>query len=81
MDNEIGIFEKAVARAEDLGRFAREAAEKSIRASQTARRRAEEIGKTAQQAAKAETESLRQGYRAGWGTSHSDFGASLGNLQ
>ena len=55
MDNDIGIFEKAVARAEDLGRFAREAAEKSIRASQTAIRRAEDIGKTAQQAAKAET--------------------------
>ena len=47
MNGEIGVFEKAVAKAEELGKFAQEAAEESIRASQAAIRRAEEISKSA----------------------------------
>ena len=46
-----GTFKKVVARAEELGELAKQAAESSIRASQEAISRAEEVSKRAEQAA------------------------------
>ena len=47
IENDIGAFQQAVTRAEELSKVAREAAEGSIKESVEAIRRAEEVGKEA----------------------------------
>ena len=49
VENNIGDFEKAVARAEQLSKAAREAAEVSTKAASEAAHRAEQIGKEAKE--------------------------------
>ena len=60
-DNNIGVFEEAVVKAEQLGKAAREAAEKSTRTSQEALKRAETISRETQKAAE---ESARAAQKA-----------------
>jgi len=56
----IGEFEKAVAKAEQLSKAAREAAEKSTRASQEAVDRADRIGREAKEAAEASAKAAQE---------------------